>query len=72
MYDYFDDTHDEAPSRSMVRWMDRPPMHVGPATLSGAVAGAFVLGAAAVLAIMALSGRVTVPDVRSQFGRRFH
>ena len=47
-------------------------MHVGPATLSGAVAGAFVLGAAAVLAIMALSGRVTVPDVRSQFGRRFH
>lgn len=49
MTDYFDDVLDEQPTGSLVRWMDRPPMQVGAATLSGAVAGAFLLGAAAAL-----------------------
>jgi hypothetical protein len=42
-----------------VRWMDRPPMHLSPAALSGAVAGAFVLGLAAAVGLMALTSRFT-------------
>lgn len=72
MSDYLDDMLDEAPTRSVVRWMDRPPMSVSPAALSGAVAGAFVLGAAAVLAVMAITGRITVRQVHSRTSRLLH
>jgi hypothetical protein len=72
MSDYLDDMLDEPPTRSVVRWMDRPPMSVSPAALSGAVAGAFVLGAAAVLAVMAITGRITVRQVRNRTSRLLH
>ena len=72
MSDYLDDMLDEPPTRSVVRWMDRPPMSVSPAGLSGAVAGAFVLGAAAVLAVMAITGRITVRQVGNRTSRLLH
>ena len=72
MSDYLDDRLDEPPTRSVVRWMDRPPMSVSPAALSGAVAGAFVLGAAAVLAVMAITGRITVRQVGNRTSRLLH
>ena len=73
MTDYFDDVIDEEPTGSLVRWMDRPPMQVGAATLSGAVAGAFLLGAAAALGLVRLSRRTTIePRLRNQFSRLLH
>ena len=60
MTDYFDDVLDEEPTGSLVRWMDRPPMQVGAAALSGAVAGAFLLGAVAALGLVMLSRRTTI------------
>ena len=47
MSDYFEDTLGDEPDAAVVRWMDRPPLHVGAAALSSAVAGAFLLGAVA-------------------------
>ena len=54
----------------VVRWMDRPPMHLSPAALSGAVAGAFVLGLAAAVGLMALTSRFTVGQVHNRTSRR--
>ena len=59
MSDYLDDRLDDESSGSVVRWMGRPPMHLSPAALSGAVAGAFVLGLAAAVGLMALTSRFT-------------
>lgn len=73
MTDYFDDVLDEEPTGNLVRWMDRPPMHVGAATLSGAVAGAFLLGAAAALGLVMLSRRTSIePQLRNRFSRLLH
>ena len=60
MTDYFDDVLDEEPTGSLVRWMDRPPMQVGAAALSGAVAGAFLLGAVTSALLWELSRHVLV------------
>ena len=70
MTDYFDDVLDEEPTGSLVRWMDRPPMHLSPAALSGAVAGAFVLGLASAVGLMALTSRFTVGQVHNRTSRR--
>ena len=70
MSDYLDDMLDEPPTRSVVRWMDRPPMHLSPAALSGAVAGAFVLGLASAVGLMALTSRFTVGQVHNRTSRR--
>jgi len=73
MSDYIDDMLDEPPTRSVVRWMGRPPMHLGPAALSGAVAGAFVLGAVAALGLVVLSRRSTAePRLGNRFSRLLH
>ncbi len=72
MSDYLDDMLDEEPTGTVVRWMDRPPMHLSPAALSSAVAGAFLLGAVAAFGVMALSGRFTVPRIRSRTSRLLH
>ncbi len=64
MTDYFDDVLDEEPTGSLVRWMDRPPMQVGAAALSGAVAA---------LGLVMLSRRTTIePRLRNQFSRLLH
>lgn len=42
----------------IVHWFDRPPMHLSPIQLSAAVAGAFILGAATTVALLALGGRL--------------
>ena len=73
MSDYFEDTLGDEPDGAVVRWMDRPPLHVGAAALSSAVAGAFLLGAVAAFGLMALSGRFTAePRVRSRISRLLH
>ncbi|WP_156378399.1 MULTISPECIES: hypothetical protein [unclassified Phenylobacterium] len=73
MSDYYDDVLDEEPTGTVVRWMDRPPLHLGPAALSGAVAGAFLLGAVAALGLVVLSRRTTFePRLRSRFSRLLH
>lgn len=73
MSDYFEDMLDEAPNGAVVRWMDRPPMHVGAAALSSAVAGAFLLGAVAAFGLMALSGRFRVePRIHNRISRLLH
>lgn len=73
MSEYFDDVLDEEPTGTLVRWMNRPPLHLGPAALSGAVAGAFLLGAAAALGLVALSRRSTAqPRLGNRFSRLLH
>ena len=72
MSDYLDDMLDEEPTRSVVRWMDRPPLQLGPAAISTAVAGAFLLGAVAAFGAMALSGRFSVRQVHSRTSRLLH
>jgi hypothetical protein len=72
MADYLDDYLDEEPTRSVVRWMDRPPIHVGAAGLSTAVAGAFLLGAVAAFGLMAATGRFNLRQVRSRTSRLLH
>ena len=73
MSDYFEDTLGDEPDGAVVRWIDRPPLHVGAAALSSAVAGAFLLGAVAAFGLMALSGRFTAePTVRNRISRLLH
>lgn len=73
MSDYYEDILGDEPDAAVVRWMDRPPMHIGPAALSSAVAGAFLLGAVAAFGLMALSGRfTTAPTVRNRISRLLH
>ena len=72
MVDYYDDYLDEEPTKSVVRWMDRPPVQVGVAGLSGAVAGAFLLGAVAAFATIALTGHFSLRQVRSRTSRSIH
>lgn len=73
MHEYDDEFADQEPEGALVRWMDRPPMSVGAGALSGAVAGAFLLGAAAALGLVLLSGRFTPPSrPRNLFSRSIH
>ena len=44
----------EAPDEPVVHWMERPPMEVAPLVIGGAVVGAFLLGALAVVGVMSL------------------
>ncbi len=73
MSDYFEDILGEEPDAAVVRWMDRPPLNVGAAALSTAVAGAFLLGAVAAFGLVALSGRFRPePTVRNRISRLLH
>ena len=73
MSDYYEDILGDEPDGAVVRWMDRPPMHVGAAALSTAVAGAFLLGAVAAFGLMALSGRFTTGrPIRNRISRLLH
>jgi hypothetical protein len=56
MSDYADELELEDPDEEpeIVHWMARRPMSVGAVGLSGAVAGAFVLGAATAVGVLAL------------------
>jgi len=48
----------EAPDEPIVHWMERPPMGVAPMVIGGAVVGAFLLGALAVMGASALLRRL--------------
>ncbi|MDP3855133.1 hypothetical protein [Phenylobacterium sp.] len=71
--DYTDDNLAEAPEAEVVHWMDRRPLTIGAAGFSGAVAGAFLLGAAAALGLVVLSSRVSPrPRWNNPFSRSIH
>jgi hypothetical protein len=50
-----DDLGQPAPDGELVHWMDPKPLSVGPAGISAAAAGAFVLGVAAAVTVLALA-----------------
>lgn len=71
--DYADDNFAEAREAEVVHWMDRRPLSIGAAGLSGAVAGAFLLGAVAALGLVVLSTRITPrPRWNNLFSRSIH
>ncbi len=48
-----DDLAQPAANGELVHWMDPKPLSVGPAGVTGAALGAFVLGAASAVALLA-------------------
>ena len=74
MSDYPEDVFGDEPEGALVRWMNRPPLHVGAAALSTAVAGAFLLGAVAAFGVLALTGRFSSgpQQVRERVRRLLH
>jgi hypothetical protein len=50
-----EDLGQPAPDGELVHWMEPKPLTVGPAGVSAAVAGAFALGVAATLGVLALT-----------------
>jgi hypothetical protein len=54
MTDFTPDVLSEPPDEPVVHWMERPPMSLGPVVLTGALFGAFVLGALATAAAVAV------------------
>jgi hypothetical protein len=50
-----DDLGQPGPDGELVHWMDPKPLRVGPAGVSATAAGAFVLGVATTLAVLALT-----------------
>jgi hypothetical protein len=57
MNDKTPDVLSEPPDEPVVHWMERPPSTLGPATITGALAGAFVLG------VLATLGAITVARI---------
>jgi hypothetical protein len=66
----WDDVLPNEPNGEVVHWMAPRPMSVGPAGISMAAAGAFALGAAAAVAVLAMmhwltpERRVSMPNLR--------
>ncbi len=54
MTDFTPDVLSEPPDEPVVHWMQRPPSSIGPAGMAGALFGAFVLGALATAAAVAV------------------
>lgn len=69
MSDYVDVEDDvpEEPDGEIVHWMEAKPLSIGPAGLSGAVAGAFVLGAATAVGVLALMHMLAPPPREAGF-----
>lgn len=61
---------DEAPQAELVHWMEPRHLRVGPAGLSGAVAGAFVLGALTAVGVLALARALDLHDWREAIASR--
>lgn len=61
MSDYEPDVLSDPPDAPVVKWMERPPMSVGAASLTGALAGAFMLGIAVTIAAVVV-GRFLETD----------
>jgi hypothetical protein len=53
-HDYVDDILPQEPNGELVHWMEPKPLTVGPAGISAAAAGAFALGVAAAVTVLAL------------------
>lgn len=61
MSDYEPDILSAPPDAPVVKWMERPPVSMGAAGLTGALAGAFVLGMLVAVAAVAV-GRILETD----------
>jgi hypothetical protein len=61
MSEYEPDILSAPPDAPVVKWMERPSLGVGPAGLTGALAGAFMLGMLVAVAAMAV-GRLLESD----------
>lgn len=69
MSDYVDVEEEvpEEPDGEIVHWMDPKPLAIGPAGLSSAVAGAFVLGAVTAVGVLALMHMLSPPPREAGF-----
>ena len=54
MSEYVEEILAEEPDREIVQWMQPRPLTVGPGGISATAAGAFALGAATAVAVLAL------------------
>jgi len=54
MSEYVEEALPEEPEREIVHWMEPRPLTLGPSGISMAAAGAFTLGAATAVAVLAL------------------
>ena len=61
MSDYEPDILSAPPDAPVIKWMERPPLSLGPAGFTGALAGAFVLGMLVAAAAVAV-GRLLESD----------
>jgi hypothetical protein len=68
-----DDDIPPEPDGEIVHWMAPKPLAIGPVGLSGAVAGAFVLGAVTAVGVLALMHMLAPPPREAGFarGRKF-
>lgn len=62
MTDFTPDVLAEPPDEPVVHWMERPPSSYGPAVITGALTGAFMLGVFATLGVIAISRMVAGDD----------
>jgi len=69
---YHPDVLSEPPDEPVVHWMERPSMSIGPAGLTGAVAGAFILGMLVVVAAMAVGRLLETEDDDEVVLHRIH
>ncbi len=73
MNDHAEDFTAEETDGRLVHWMDGRPLSVGATALSGAVAGAFLLGAIAALGLIMLSDRLPrSPRFSRRMARMLH
>jgi hypothetical protein len=62
MSDYEPDILSAPPDAPVVKWMERPPLSLGPAGVTGALAGAFVLGMLVAVAAVAVGRLLETED----------
>ena len=73
MTETYEDTLNGEPEGILVHWMDRPRHHLSTTTLSGVIAGAFLIGAGVGIGIAVLAGRLSPEEgLRSRASRLFH
>ena len=72
MTDYELDILSAPPDAPGVKWMERPPTNLGPAAITGALAGAFVLGMLVAVAAMAVGKLLESDDDDEVVLRRLH
>jgi hypothetical protein len=62
MSEYVEEAFVEEAEPEIVHWMEPRPLSLGPGGISAAAAGAFALGVAATLAVLALTHWLSPPE----------